>query len=193
MVQSGSDIKLVEGLKKSDVSCFDELFEKYSDKIFRFAMHYLKREEEAEEIVQNVFIKVWENRKNLKSELSFKSFIFTIAHNAILKYFRNVAYHQSFVKEQILTTSSESNDESRIEYNLVLQEVNKLIEELPEKKRIVFIKNKIDGLTSAEIAKELNLSKSTVDNHISEAVKILKNKAGKLSFTLLLFLYLFVV
>ncbi len=193
MNQSKSDIELVDGLKKSNVLCFDVLFEKYSDKIFRFAMHYLKREDEAEEIVQKVFIKVWENRKKLKSDLSFKSFIFTIAHNSILKYFREIAYHQSFVKEKITTGSIASNDESRIEYNLALEEVKKLIDELPEKKKIVFVKNKIDGLTSTEIAKELKLSKSTVDNHISEAIKILKSKAGKLPFTIFLFLYLFVI
>ncbi len=193
MNQIRNDIKLVEGLKKNDISCFDDLFEKYSDKLYRFAMHYLKNENEAEEIVQDVFVKVWENRKKLNTELSFKSFIFTIAHNLILKYFRNIAYHQSFVNEQILKKSTESNDESRIEYNFVLQEVNKLIEDLPDKKRIIFVKNKIDGLTSTEIAKQLNLSKSTVDNHISEAIKILKSKAGHLSFTIILFLYLFVI
>ncbi len=185
------DIYLVEGLIKGNISCFDELFEKYSKKLYVFSMNYLKSEADSEEIVQAVFVKIWENRHQLKTELSFKAFIFKVAHNEILKFFRSKAYHQSFVKDQLLQSEINSDDEKRIEYKSILNEVNKLINLLPEKRRVIFIKSRIDGMTSTEIAEQMNIAKSTVDNNLTEALKFLKSKASNLSFNILLFLCLF--
>ena len=185
------DTYLVEGLIKGNISCFDELFEKYSKKLYVFSMNYLKSEADSEEIVQAVFVKIWENRHQLKTELSFKAFIFKVAHNEILKGFRKKAYHQSFVKDQLVQSEINSDDEKRIEYKSILNEVNKLINLLPEKRRVIFIKSRIDGMTSTEIAEQMNIAKSTVDNNLTEALKFLKSKASNLSFNILLFLYLF--
>ena len=148
------DTYLVEGIVKSDITCFDELFNKYSKKLYIFSLNYLKSESEAEEIVQTVFVKIWETRLQLKTELSFKAFIFKIAHNEILKNFRKKAYHQSFVKDQLVKSEVNYDDEKRIEYKSILNEVNNLINLLPKKRRLIFIKNKIDGLSSSEIAEK---------------------------------------
>ena len=185
------DAQLVEGLKKGDISSFDELFNLYSKKIFVFVINYLKSEADSEEIVQTVFVKIWENRQQLKAELSFKAFIFKIAHNEILKFFRKKACHQSFINDQLIDSEMSFDDEKRIEYKSVLLEVNKLINLLPEKRRIIFIKSRIDGMTSTEIAEQMSIAKSTVDNNLTEALKFLKSKASNLSFGVLLFLYLF--
>ncbi len=185
------DTYLVDGLIKGNISCFDELFEKYSKKLYVFSMNYLKSDTDSEEIVQAVFVKIWENRLQLKTELSFKAFIFKIAHNEILKFFRSKAYHQSFIKDQVFQSDINTDDEKRIEYKSILNEVNKLINLLPEKRRLIFIKSRIDGMSSTEIAEQMNIAKSTVDNNLTEALKFLKSKASNLSFSILLFIYLF--
>ncbi len=185
------DKYLVEGLIKGNISSFDELFNKYSKKLFIFSMNYLKSESDSDEIVQSVFVKVWESRSQLKTELSFKAFIFKIAHNEILKHFRKKAYHQSFIKDRVIQSELSFEDEKRIEYKSILNEVNKLIGLLPEKRRMIFIKSRIDGYSSSEIAEQMNIAKSTVDNNLTEALKFLKSKASKLSLGVLLFLYLF--
>ena len=87
MSEGKNDRELIKLLQKGNVEAFDSLFEVYSSKLFGFAVKYFKNEADAEELVQEVFVKVWENRQTLKSELSFKSYLFTIALNQIRKYF----------------------------------------------------------------------------------------------------------
>ena len=82
------DYKLVERLCVGDVEAFDLIFEKYSRHLFGFALSYLKSKEETEELVQDVFLKIWENRKKLKKESSLKSYLFTITYHNICQIFR---------------------------------------------------------------------------------------------------------
>jgi len=91
MTEKGPDQNLVQLLKNGNVAAFDSLFKLYRPKLFGFALKYFRNETEAEELVQEVFVKVWENRKSLKSEFSFKSYVFTIALNQIRKYFNKKA------------------------------------------------------------------------------------------------------
>lgn len=76
-----SDAELVEKLRKGDIEAFDAVFDKYSDRLFGFALNYLKSKEEAEGLVQDVFLKIWENRKKLKKDASLKSYLFTISYH----------------------------------------------------------------------------------------------------------------
>jgi len=71
------DSILVDNLKKGDLQAFDQLFKKYGERLYGFALRYLKSEADAEELVQEAYIKIWENRKNLKKDSSFKSYLFT--------------------------------------------------------------------------------------------------------------------
>ena len=75
MGEKYDDQRLVQLLQRGNVAAFDSLFEGYSQKLFGFALKYFKNESDAEELVQEVFVKVWENRQALKSELSFKNYI----------------------------------------------------------------------------------------------------------------------
>jgi RNA polymerase sigma factor (sigma-70 family) len=77
------DIELVERLQKGDVEAFDLIYEKYSGKLYAFGLKYLQSTAEAEELVQAVFLKIWENHKHIDKELSFKSYLFTITYNDI--------------------------------------------------------------------------------------------------------------
>lgn len=81
----------VKLLQKGNVAAFDSLFEVYSPKLYGFAFKYFRNEADAEELVQEVFVKVWENRQSLKTEYSFKAYLFTIALNQIRKYFNKKA------------------------------------------------------------------------------------------------------
>jgi len=95
-----NDIELVEKLQKGDVEAFDLIYDKYSGKLYSFGLKYLRSNSEAEELVQSVFLKVWENYKNLKKESSFKSYLFTIAYNDICKLFRKRNYHHKIQKNE---------------------------------------------------------------------------------------------
>lgn len=185
------DNELVDQLINDDTIAFDKIFEKYSSKLYGFALRYLKSESDAEELVHNVFVKIWEKRKTIKRESSLKSFLFTITYHDILKHFRKKSFHHEFLKDSIYSENLTDNSSERIEYNSILEYVDKLIEQLPEKRKLIFIKSRKEGKTSKEIAKELNLSPGTIDNNISEALKFIKQGIKKESLAFVLFITLF--
>ena len=92
--------ELVEKLRKGDIHAFDQVYGKYAPKLYAFSYKYLKSKEESEELVQSVFLKVWENQQNLKKDTSFKSFLFTIAYNEICNIFRQRSYLRNLLPHQ---------------------------------------------------------------------------------------------
>jgi len=183
-----SDDELVEKLRKGDIEAFDAVFEKYSNRLFGFALKYLKSKEETEGLVQDVFLKIWETRKTLKKNASLKSYLFTIAYHNICKFFRKKQL-QGKLKEEIGLTSDISVDtEEQIDYHSALEQIEKLIGKLPPKQRAIFVKSRQEGKSTREIAEEMHLAPGTVDNHISAALKFLRKhvSGGNLALSLLL-------
>jgi len=172
-----SDSQLIISIRKNDIKAFDILFERYSKKVYGFAFRYLKSDVDAEGVVQEVFMYIWNNRKELKTDTNFRSYLFTISINLIKKIFRHEAYQTRFLNETSVIQSDNSVDE-KLEYASLLEEVDKLIEKLPERRRNIFIKSRKLGMSSKEIAKELGITPGAVDNQISEALKFLRRKIG---------------
>ncbi len=188
------DIELVERLQKGDVEAFDLIYEKYSGKLYAFGLKYLKSTEEAEELVQSVFLKLWENYKILKKELSFKSYLFTIAYNDICKLFRKRNYRQKFIDDTLYENSQFSSEiEEGIDYHSVLEQVEQIVNKLPEKQKTIFLKSRKEGKSTKEIAEEVGLSPGTVDNYISESLKFIRSRLRNENvFVLLLFSLFFI-
>jgi RNA polymerase sigma-70 factor (family 1) len=187
-----NDDELVEGLQKGDVNSFDLLYDRYSGKIYSFGFKYLRSSEEAEELVQSVFLRLWENYRILKKELSFKSYLFSIAYNDICKLFRKRNYQKKFIeetmnKESLFSTGTEDG----INYDSLLEQVQKIVDKLPEKQRIIFIKSRMEGKSTKEIANEIHLSPGTIDNYISEALKFIRHHIKEEYIGVLLFYLLF--
>jgi len=188
------DIELVERLQKGDVEAFDLIYEKYSGKLYAFGLKYLKSTEEAEELVQSVFLKLWENYKILKKELSFKSYLFTIAYNDICKLFRKRNYRQKFIDDTLYENSQFSSEiEEGIDYHSVLEQVEQIVNKLPEKQKTIFLKSRKEGKSTKEIAEEVGLSPGTVDNYISESLKFIRSRLRKENMPVLLLFSLFFI
>jgi RNA polymerase sigma-70 factor (ECF subfamily) len=186
------DNKLVERLKKGDVEAFDQLYFKYSGKLYVFGLKYLRSKEEAEELVQSVFLKLWENYKNLIQESSFKSYLFTIAYHDICRLFRKRNFRQKFIEDSLYHSSESSSEiEEAIDYNSVLDHIEQIISKLPERQRTIFLKSRQEGKSTKEIAKEIGLSPGTVDNYISDALKFIRKKLHKGDLPLILLFSLF--
>lgn len=186
------DYELVERLQKGDVEAFDLLYEKYSGKLYAFGLKYLRSTAEAEELVQSVFLKVWESYKGLKKELSFKSFLFTIAYNDICKLFRTRNYLQKFITDSVADNPHGSIEiEEGIDYKSFLDRIQQIISMLPERQKTIFLKSREEGKTTKEIAEELSLSPGTVDNYISETLRFIRNRMRSEDVALSLFFALF--
>ncbi|WP_167618188.1 RNA polymerase sigma factor [Maribellus sediminis] len=185
------DYELVRKLHEDDVEAFDQIFKRYGDRLYGFAFKYLKSKEETEGLVQDVFLKIWENRKKLKKESSLKSYLFTIAYHNICHLFRKKQIFLKYIEESKVVETKTIDLEKQLEYQATLSQVDKLIDQLPGKQKEVFIKSRKEGKSTSEIAKEMNLSPGTVDNYISTALKLLRKQISGEDFALLLFFAFF--
>jgi RNA polymerase sigma-70 factor (family 1) len=179
-----TDSELVVKLKEGEVKAFEMLYLRYAVNLYRFAFKYLRSKEEAEELVQAVFLKIWEIKGTLKTETSFKSFIYTIVYNDMCVIFRKRKYNQEYLKESFSSASCFviENEEDRIDSKSQLERVEQILENLPEKQKSVFIKSRYEGKSTKDIAIEVGLSPGTVDNYISATIKLIKEKLKKESF-----------
>lgn len=170
----------VERLRKGDPQAFKQLFHNYGEKVYAFAFSYLKNENDAREIVQEVLFKVWKNRETLKLNTSLQSYLFTIAFNAVKKQFlrrsKDEAYKHALVDD--LETESGSVDFEQ-QYQQVILKLELFIEEMPERRRMIFIARKREGKSLKQISEELAVSVKTVENQITEAMKYLRSRFEK--------------
>lgn len=193
MIQFSDDIELAGRLQTGDVEAFDLIYKKYSGKLYSFGLKYLRSTAEAEELVQSVFLKIWENHKHINKELSFKSYLFTIAYNDICKLFRKRNYQKQFINDTLYhNIQSTSETEEGIDFQSVLNQVEQIIDTLPDKQKVIFRKSRQEGRTTKEIAAELGLSPGTIDNYISEAIKFIKKRLRNGDLAILLFVSLYI-
>ncbi len=182
---------LVRNLTKGNLLAFNTLYKEYSGRLYRFALGYLKSEEEAEELVQEVFTIIWEKRSELKEELSFKSFLFTIAFNIIRKHFRTKAQLTEYFKSGLID-DTDVQTAQRVSYDSLYQYITKLIDQIPQRRKEIFIKSRLEGLSIKEIAEELNISHKTVENQLTDALKFIRTNLNREYLPAILFFALFV-
>jgi len=187
-----AETELVERLKKGDLVAFDMIYDMYAGRLYAFSMKYLKSSDEAEELVQCVFMKVWENYKRLDRNLSFKSFLFTIAYNEICRHFRRKSYLKRYIDETLLTGKlSDTAPEEGTEFQSLLAEVEKIIAGLPDTQKKAFVMCKIDGKPAKEVADGLGLSPGTVDNYVSATIRMIRSRLARENLSVILFVALF--
>ena len=182
---------LVRNLSKGNLLAFNTLYNEYSGRLYRFAFGYLKSEAESEELVQDVFTKIWEKRTELKEELSFKSFLFTIAFNIIRKHFRTKAYLFEYFKTG-MGDDIDMHTSQKITYDSLYQYITKLVNQLPERRKEIFIKSRFEGLSIKEIAEDLKISHKTVENQLTDALKFIRTNLYRESIPIILFSILFI-
>lgn len=173
-----NESSLVHNLSKGNMLAFNSLYHEYSSRLYCFAYGYLKSEEEAEELVQEVFTIIWEKRQGLREELSFKSFLFTIAFNIIRKHFRTKTYLGKYLK------SGEGSEldfqtSDNITYNSLHKYISDLIDQLPDRRKEIFVKSRVHGYSIKEISDELSISHKTVENQITSALKFIRTNLNR--------------
>ncbi len=181
MEEVNEDIDHVDRLQKGDVEAFDLIYSKYSSIIYSFSLKYLRSTTDAEELVQSVFVKLWETRKKLKKELSFKSYLFTIAYNDICKLIRKKNYYLKYLNHLYKENPNSSFEiEDEINNRMVLKKIEQIINRLPEKHRMILLKRRNEENSSKEIAAEMGLTPGTVDNYLSEAIRFIRDRIKRI-------------
>lgn len=111
-------------------------FKKYNQKVYYFAISYLKNKEETEDVVQEVFMNLWKNRDQINEYYTFSKYLFKITYNATCKRFRKLASDKRHLEEVLKNASHEDNSTKLdIEYNNLVETTNKLIEKLPSRQK----------------------------------------------------------
>ena len=168
----------LELLRNASMKSFDILYQRYSGKLYNFVSKVSKGDTYiAEELVQRTFIKVWETREYINPDKSFISYLCTIAKNMLL----NEYEHQTiqFIYEQYVKVKEADNDnstENEIDKKLLEDYIDKLADELPPKRREIFILSRKEGLSNKMIAKQLNISESTIETQLSKALVFMKSQ-----------------
>ncbi len=170
-----SDNLLVTRIQHNDKDAFKSLYNRYSKKIYFFSLKYLSDNIEAEELVQSVFINVWENRESLDATLSVKGYIYKAAVNYIYNYLRKKTIHARFIESEI----QKGEIHSDLTYEKVVlhdleRTINSIVETFPSRQQKIFQLSRYEGLTHQEIAKKLDLSVRTVENQIYRALKMIR-------------------
>lgn len=175
ITENYSEKLLVSELKNHNEKAFRKLFDLYYQDIYVYSISLLKYKEYAEGNVQEVFLKVWLYRENLNLELSFKSYLFTIARNQAFN-FLNKAANDVVLKEEIFYTSQKSHDHG--DYSIREADCKKLkkqaIKQLSPKRKLIFKMSRKQGKTYEEISQELGISVNTVKNQMSKALESLR-------------------
>jgi RNA polymerase sigma-70 factor, ECF subfamily len=167
---------LIRQLQKGNHLAFNQLYARYFPKLYGFSLKITGNREDAEEIVQEVFTKVWEIRDNLDPEKNFNSLLFTIGKHKIYNKARQRIYRQAYENYvKLYGNRTEDLTDHEISFHEAQFFINKAISLLPEKRREIFILSKIEGLSNKEIAKRLNTSLSNIENNINKALKSIKH------------------
>ncbi len=177
MKDNKSNTELIKLLKNGDIAAFDAIYNQYCYKLHQFVFMYLKQEEDAEGIVQEVFIKIWQSREKIDVYASFESFLFTIAYNATMSLLRkrmSEAKSKEYLKSlQQIEIAEQVIDE--IYFKELNQKVQTLLDQLTARQKEIYLLSREEGLTHEEIAQKLNISESTVNNHLVKTIKFLKS------------------
>jgi len=176
-LQAKSDEELISILRDGNASVIAELYERYWKFLLAKAFDRLKSREDAEEIVQELFVKIWRRRKGIQLKYSFKTYILASLRYEILHYIAK----QQYRKDDISLNSSElsefwvqDEDFHSLEMKQLQEKIEQVIDTLPEKCKIIFKMSRNDGMSANQIANELNLSPRTIETQIGKALKVLK-------------------
>ncbi len=186
-----SDTDRVRALKNGDLCAFNELFDRYGKRLYRFSMGYLKSVEDAEEIVQEVFLKIWNNREELSAQKSFESYLFTIAKNGILNSIRKSKSEQAYLNYAKLHPSKNILLDEELNFVELEKAYKEVVAQLSPRRKEIFLFKREQSLSNAEIAEKMNISVKTVENQMTSALYEIRKNLRSHGFSGIIFFELF--
>ena len=186
------DPEMLHRLKTGDVGAFEHIFQMYGGKVFHFALATLYDKNLAEDITQNVFLSVWEHRKNIVPEKNFQAYLYTIAKNLVYRETEKRILASNY-EERLKKAAPNEEDfstEENIDANLLEETILQLVDKLPEARRKIFLLHFKEDLSNKEIAKQLSISEENVEMQVRRSRDYLrKHLKDSVALVALLFLH----
>lgn len=168
--------QLIEQLRNGDERAFEMLFKQHYEALCRYANGLLNDLPLAEEIVQDVFVTVWEKREKLEINVAFRPYIYKAVHNRCLNQIQHYKIRQIHQQEVLYTHSEAQHPQSGAEFNQLKTQFQKALQKLPEECGKVFRLSRENEFSYREIAEFLNISVKTVENQMGKALRIMRTE-----------------
>ena len=169
------DSVVVTALNAGDEKMFEQVFRHYYGMLCSYANSFVNDADDAEDVVQQVMITIWEKRNSMQITSSLKSYLFRSVHNASLNRIRQKNTVNAFTEDRSHTQETfHENTSGHITGKELNQQIGRAIDSLPDQCRMVFKLSRFENMKYAEIASHLNISVKTVENHMGKALKLLR-------------------
>lgn len=176
---------LLNQLYEDQESALKSIMEIFGTRLLVFCLDFTHNQAQAEELVQDIFYKLWKHRKKLKEVRAFKAYLYTIARNTCLDYLKKIAKEKALQEGFVLDYELSHNSIEDYLYQKEFQiRYQKAIAQLPPRQQEIFRLNREQGLTYREIAEKLGISTKTVQEHLIRASKTLKSQLFNHAFSL---------
>jgi len=169
------DDTLASGIRKDDREAFSLFFNKYRRVVYYFSLKYLGDPDESEELVQSVFVSIWEHRRLIDKKKSLKNYLYRSVVNAIYSTLKKRAVRRAYMIKEISKPEGSSDPYVQIFDNDLRDKLDNIIGLLPPQQQKILNYRRLEGLSSEEIALKLNISVRTVENQIYRATRLLKD------------------
>ncbi|WP_183558849.1 RNA polymerase sigma factor [Mucilaginibacter sp. SP1R1] len=171
-----SEEELIQLLQVGDTTAFTAIYKIYSKRLFLKILRMVNDEDTAKEILQDLFMKIWEGRENIDTSRSFRSYLYTIGVNMVYDHFRKVAKNKQLAGKILLMatdvyTHTEENMISKQNMDLIRVAVN----QLPPQRKKIYTMCRLEGKTYDEVSQELHISASTIQDHMVKANAVVRN------------------
>lgn len=177
------ETELFSMVSKGNQKAFNEVFDLFEPRLFAFVCKLTRSKVAAEEIVQELFIKLWTTRKRLAEVKNPRAYIFSMAANFTFNYLKKVARESTLAEKIRQKSPTFSNVTEEVIHFLETQKlVMEAVEQMPAQRKAVYLMSREGGLSKEEIAQKMNLSPNTVRNHLSESLRVIRKLfAGSMS------------
>ncbi|MEI2270622.1 sigma-70 family RNA polymerase sigma factor [Sphingobacterium sp. ML3W] len=186
------EANLIQDLAMGSEAALLQFYQLYADRIFDVSFYLLKDTGWSEDIVQEVFVKLWTNRMSIKQDVDLWPFLYVLAKRECFNKLRSIK--RSHAAFELLAYHIEGQSETAdrmVERKELSEEIEGYLSQLPAQQKLIFTLSRVDGVPCQQIAEELNLSKNTVKNHLARASKSLKQVRSGRNLLLSLFFYFY--
>ena len=173
------DINRIKGLRSGKESAYEQLFAEYYRPLSLFAVRFVNDLETAKEIVQDLFVALYENRKSLLITTSLKSYLYQSVRNRCLNHLKHIQVDRKHLENLKVNQESSEDLEATIEKGELEARIFQIVSDLSPRCQDIFRRSRVNGMKNSEIAEHLDISIRTVETQISNALKVLREKLGK--------------
>lgn len=170
-----SDKNILKRIKQGDTKAFEILYEKYHLKVYNYIRSFVRDSFEAENVLQDVFISIWETRYKINENMSIGALLHKVARNKSLNSLRKEVNKKTYLEYlSVISSNADSSTELKIDFEELEFFIRKFITNLPDRRREIFLYSFDKGLTYKEIAQKLSISENTVDTQIRNSLEYLR-------------------